>query len=155
MFEIRNFWLFKELFIGDQKVPSLTVQYFCHFLLLWWVNINCFERDILFLVPANFETLPPGLLLRNILHLLKESYLHFSHFPHAQWKPRGIFLVPSVLHFFGLSKSLMLQRWILILISSLISFHTNHGLRTPNEGINQSYLKNWADVADKICFGRT
>ena len=30
-----------------------------------------------------------------------------------------------------------------------------HGLRTPNEGINQKYLKNWADVADKICFGRT
>ena len=30
-----------------------------------------------------------------------------------------------------------------------------HGLRTPNEGINQRYLKNWADVADKICFGRT
>ena len=26
-----------------------------------------------------------------------------------------------------------------------------HGLRTPNEGIN---LKFWADVADKICFGR-
>ena len=32
---------------------------------------------------------------------------------------------------------------------------SKHGLRTPNEGINQSYLKNWADVADKICFGRT
>jgi hypothetical protein len=32
---------------------------------------------------------------------------------------------------------------------------TEHGLRTPNEGINQRYLKNWADVADKICFGRT
>ena len=31
----------------------------------------------------------------------------------------------------------------------------NHGLRTPNEGINQRYLKSWADVADKICFGRT
>ena len=30
-----------------------------------------------------------------------------------------------------------------------------HGLRTPNEGINQRYLKNWANVADKICFGRT
>ena len=30
-----------------------------------------------------------------------------------------------------------------------------HGLRTPNEGINEKYLKNWADVADKICFGRT
>ena len=29
-----------------------------------------------------------------------------------------------------------------------------HGLRTPNEGINQRYLKNWAKVADKICFGR-
>ena len=24
-----------------------------------------------------------------------------------------------------------------------------HGLRTPNEGINQKYLKNWVDVADK------
>ena len=30
-----------------------------------------------------------------------------------------------------------------------------HGLRTPNEGINQRYLKNWANVEDKICFGRT
>ena len=30
-----------------------------------------------------------------------------------------------------------------------------HGLRTPNKGINQRYLKNWADVADKLCFGRT
>jgi hypothetical protein len=28
-------------------------------------------------------------------------------------------------------------------------------LRTPNEGIHQRYLKNWANVADKICFGRT
>jgi hypothetical protein len=26
-----------------------------------------------------------------------------------------------------------------------------HGLRTPNEGINQRFLKKWADVADKIC----
>jgi hypothetical protein len=26
----------------------------------------------------------------------------------------------------------------------------SRGLRTPNEGINQRYLKNWADVADKI-----
>ena len=30
-----------------------------------------------------------------------------------------------------------------------------HGLRTPNEDINQRYLKNWAGVADKISFGRT
>ena len=26
---------------------------------------------------------------------------------------------------------------------------------TQNEGMNQRYLKNWADVADNICFGRT
>ena len=32
---------------------------------------------------------------------------------------------------------------------------STHGLRTPNEGINQKYLKNWAGVADKICFGHT
>ena len=31
----------------------------------------------------------------------------------------------------------------------------DHGLRTFNEGINQINLKIWADVADKICFGRT
>jgi hypothetical protein len=30
-----------------------------------------------------------------------------------------------------------------------IEFGYAHGLRTPNEGINQRYLKNWADVADK------
>ena len=30
-----------------------------------------------------------------------------------------------------------------------------HGLRTPNESINQRYLKNWADVADKICCRHT
>ena len=30
-----------------------------------------------------------------------------------------------------------------------------HGLRTPNEGINQRYLKKWADVADKICCRHT
>ena len=28
-----------------------------------------------------------------------------------------------------------------------------HGLRTPNEGIHQRYLKNCANVSDKICFG--
>ena len=31
----------------------------------------------------------------------------------------------------------------------------DHRLRTLNEGINQRNLKIWADVADKICFGRT
>ena len=29
-----------------------------------------------------------------------------------------------------------------------------HGLQTPNEDINQRILKIWADMADKICFGR-
>ena len=37
----------------------------------------------------------------------------------------------------------------------VIHYDYDHGLRTRNEGINQRYLKNWADVADKICFGRT
>ena len=32
---------------------------------------------------------------------------------------------------------------------------TIHGLRTPNEGINQRYVKIWADVADKICCRHT
>ena len=32
---------------------------------------------------------------------------------------------------------------------------TKHGLGTPNESINQRYLKNWANVADKICLSRT
>ena len=30
-----------------------------------------------------------------------------------------------------------------------------HRLRTPNEGINQRNLRIWANVADKISFGRT
>ena len=29
-----------------------------------------------------------------------------------------------------------------------------HGLGTPNEGIYQRYPKNWADVGEKVCFGR-
>ena len=44
----------------------------------------------------------------------------------------------------------------LLKISELEFLYTiAHGLRTPNEGINQRYLKNGAEVADKICFGRT
>ena len=35
------------------------------------------------------------------------------------------------------------------------SFDFIHGLRKPNEGKIQRNLKIWADVADKICFGRT
>ena len=42
-------------------------------------------------------------------------------------------------------------------LSSVHSFLDDErpGLRTPNEGINQRYLKNWADVADKICCPHT
>ena len=43
----------------------------------------------------------------------------------------------------------------IILVSGGFTIAAVHGLWTPNEGINQRYLKNWADVADKICFGRT
>ena len=38
---------------------------------------------------------------------------------------------------------------------NLASLALRHRLWTPNEGIHQRYLKNWPDVADKICFGRT
>jgi hypothetical protein len=41
------------------------------------------------------------------------------------------------------------------IITTLTRHAVYHGLRTPNEGINQRYLKNWANVAVKICFGRT
>ena len=34
-------------------------------------------------------------------------------------------------------------------------YTTDQGLWTPNEAINQRCLKNWVDVADKLCFGRT
>ena len=41
-------------------------------------------------------------------------------------------------------------------VKTLIFLHSiSHGLRTPNEGMNQRYLKIWADLADKICFGHT
>ena len=33
-----------------------------------------------------------------------------------------------------------------------VSNDCRHGLRTPNEGINQRNLKIWADVADEIGF---
>ena len=34
-------------------------------------------------------------------------------------------------------------------------FGTYPGLPTPKAPVHQSYLANWANVADKICFGRT
>ena len=45
----------------------------------------------------------------------------------------------------------------LLSTGTILDYQDNHdhGLRTPNEGINQRNLKIWANVADKICFGRT
>ena len=40
-------------------------------------------------------------------------------------------------------------------LSIILFISFTHRLWTPNECINQRYLKNWADVADKICFGCT
>ena len=60
---------------------------------------------------------------------------------------RNSFLLPSIGYIFGsvdMTPRLKMQ---------VIAF--GHGLRTPNEGISQRNLKIWADVADKICFGRT
>ena len=42
-----------------------------------------------------------------------------------------------------------------VLTNSLSMYRVVHGLRTSNEGINQCYLKNWADVADQICCRHT
>ena len=42
-----------------------------------------------------------------------------------------------------------------ILVLNQCCDHCEHGLRKPNEGINQRNLKIWADVADKIGFGCT
>ena len=47
------------------------------------------------------------------------------------------------------------QRYLADRNAICILHQSDHGLRTPNEGTNQRYLKNWADVADKICFVRT
>ena len=41
------------------------------------------------------------------------------------------------------------------LVREVNTDHMDDGLRTRNEGINQRYLKNWAQVANKISFGRT
>ena len=45
--------------------------------------------------------------------------------------------------------------WILCTGAMHRCLQTNHRLWTPNEGIDQTNLTFWADVADKICFGRT
>ena len=47
------------------------------------------------------------------------------------------------------------KSWCLPARKNMCMDEIDHGLRTPNEGINQWYLKNWADMADTIRFGRT
>ena len=42
---------------------------------------------------------------------------------------------------------------LILKIVLLFALSWMQGLRTPNEDIKR-YLKNWADVTDKICFGR-
>ena len=51
---------------------------------------------------------------------------------------------------FALDQMIFVLQIIFLLFDGIV-----HGLRTPNEGINQRNLKIWADVADKMCFGRT
>ena len=48
--------------------------------------------------------------------------------------------VPSLMRIWGLEKTGSHK----ICVSS--NNTSNHGLRTPNEGINQRYLKNWANA---------
>ena len=62
----------------------------------------------------------------------------------------GVIAKPRIFYFFRLSGAQSCKvGWDgnFILIQA---FEHDHGLRTPNEGINQRYLRNWADVADKI-----
>ena len=95
--------------------------------------------------------------------------IHFRHSPFSSVPNKGahplsyfVLLMPAHL-FTGIFQFLHIpfssHSWIAIFL--LCATQTQcwnaccHGLRTPNEGINQRHLKNWADVADKICFGRT
>ena len=55
-------------------------------------------------------------------------------------------------------------RWVLQRLVDYRNYTPSEGMhfglpmqevRTPNDGIYRRNLKIWADVADKICFGRT
>ena len=66
-------------------------------------------------------------------------------------------------HFWSKQEKLDLRlnlKWIFVKTHKKQNFvwklnYFSHGLRTPNEGINQRHLKIWADVADKICCRHT
>ena len=56
---------------------------------------------------------------------------------------------------YGKRKKIYLKKSFFQLFLRVSYKDSTHGLRTPNEDINQRYLKNWADVADKICCRHT
>ena len=70
-----------------------------------------------------------------------------------EWKDWGI--ISSTTELSKPIKELIRQYLFKLLTNLAVSNCIDHGLRTPNEGIHQRNLKMWADVADKICFGRT
>ena len=51
-------------------------------------------------------------------------------------------------------KRLLKRKSTYVMSYYILHYSQNHGLRTPKEGIILKNLKHWADVADKICFGR-
>ena len=70
----------------------------------------------------------------------------------------NVFLNPLLTHFDSEFRYMIVLRYCgqkNSLRHSCIIHPTDYGVRTPNEGINQRNLKFWADMADKICFGRT
>ena len=64
----------------------------------------------------------------------------------AQWKNKN--LLVHIIEFMKIDHNEA------VFVTSII-LDTKHGLRTPNERINQRNPKFWADVAYKICYGRT
>ena len=85
-----------------------------------------------------------------------------SHSEHSDaWPTKYRFTVNNVaMHFFSgtclrkLNKNVFVAQYMSRQV--LKKSHAQaQGLRTPNEGINQIFLNNWADVADKICCGCT
>ena len=80
---------------------------------------------------SNSYQISRAFLYLHMLHLRRNSYFNCTHF---------------YLDFFLVT---------LVLICEIIAYEFKHGLRTPNEGLNQRNLKIWANLADKICFGCT
>ena len=60
----------------------------------------------------------------------------------------------SVIGLFCAKMKFFVQQKVEKLKKAILGVSLGHELRTPNEGMNQRYLKNWADVANKICFSR-